>query len=130
MHTKASGVKPHAIDPHFDHWCNSPRYARGFVWADNEPTWVTLAVYTLSAPPLPGLLANEILNSTANHTIATYPHLFAVVSPVNVDCLEELLATHPNHPFTLSLYAGFRKGFWPWAVTSGVDHPLVMDNSP
>ena len=70
--------------------------ACGFVWVDNEPTRVMLAVHTLSAPLLPGPPANELLNSTVNHTIITYPHLFAAVSPVNVDCLEELLASHPN----------------------------------
>ena len=113
MHTKVSGVKPHASDGLFDPWRNRPHYARGFFWADNEPARVTLAVHTLSAPRLPGPPANELLNSIANHTIAMYPHLFAVVSPVNVDHLEELLATHPNCPFTLSLCAGFRKGFWP-----------------
>ena len=130
MHTKVSSVKPHTSDPHFDRWHNRPRYAHGFIWADNEPMRVTLAVHTLSAPPLPGPPANELLNSTANHTTTTYPHLFAVVSPVNVDYLEELLATHLNCPFTLSLCAGLCKGFWPWAVTSGVDCPLVMDNLP
>ena len=114
MHTKASGVKPHASDPHFDRWHNRRRYAHGFVWADNEPMRVTLAVHTLSAPSLPGPPANELLNSTANHTIDMYPHLFAVVSPVNVDCLEELLATHPNRPFTLSLCAGFARVSSPW----------------
>ena len=75
-----------------------------------------LAIHTLSAPLLPGPPTNELLNSTAKHTITMHPHLFAVVSPVNVDCLEELLATHPNHLFALSLCAGFCKGFWPWAV--------------
>ena len=128
MHTKVSGVTPHASDSHLDRWHNRLRYACGFVWAENEPAWVMLAVHTLLAPLLPGPPTNELLNFTANHTIAMHPHLFSVVSPVNVDCLEELLATHPNHPFALSLCPGFCKGFWPWAVTSGVDRLLVVDN--
>ena len=61
--------------------------------------------------------------------LSTYPHLFAVVTPILVDHLEALLSEHPNQPFTQSVFHGLCDGFWAWAVTNGINHPITIDNS-
>lgn len=80
-------------------------------------------------PPLPSVPANELLNAAALCTICEHLHLFCIVTPINIDRLEYLLNSHPNRPFILSVIHGFHTGFWPWAVTEGIDRPLIVDNS-
>jgi hypothetical protein len=48
-------------------------------------------------------------------TIKSNPSLFKVVSPINVDRLEALLSSHPNHALVNSICSGFPSGFWPFA---------------
>jgi hypothetical protein len=112
-----------------DRWARRPRYVRDLVWADNEPTRMTLAAWTESAPPLPSPPANELSNPIALQTIRDNPHLFKIITPVDVDRLELLLSSHPNRPLVISICRGFRVGFWPWAVTEGIERPLTVDNS-
>jgi hypothetical protein len=115
--------------PGIDRWAKRPRYVRDLVWADGELTQMTLAAWTENAPPLPPPPANELSNTTALKTIRDNPHLFKIVTPVDVDRLELLLRPHPNPPLVSSVCHGFRVGFWPWAVTEGVERPLLVDNS-
>jgi len=69
----------------------------------------------------------ERQGSAAAHTIATYPHLFRVVTPINVDRFEQLLEDHPNPAFVASVCHALHEGFWPWAVTDA--YPSTNDNS-
>jgi len=115
--------------PPVDRWAHRPRYARDLVWADNEPPRVTLAAWTESALPLSSPPANELSNEVALKTIRENPHLFKIVTPIDVDRLEHLLNSHPNRPLVHSICQGFRDGFWPWAITDGVERPLIVDNS-
>jgi hypothetical protein len=62
-------------------------------------------------------------------TIEENPHLFPIVTPINVDCFEELLATHPNQPYVKSVCTALREGFWPWADTHTDEYPITHDNS-
>ena len=112
-----------------DRWAYRPRFARDFVWTDNEPPRTTLALWTESMPPFPTPPENELNNPVALDTIRNYPHLFKIVTPLDVDRLESLLALHPNRPAVASMCHGLRVGFWPWAITEGVPRPLVVDNS-
>jgi hypothetical protein len=52
-----------------DRWVKQPCYIQDFVWADNEPTCVTLAMYTEFMAPLPAPPANKLENSVALRTI-------------------------------------------------------------
>lgn len=110
-------------------WAHRPRYAQDLVWARDEAVHVTLAVWTKSAPPLPSPPANELSNPVALRTIREHPHLFQIVTPIDIDRLEYYLSPHLNRSFVQSIIHGFHTGFWPWAVTEGVDRPLIVDNS-
>lgn len=112
-----------------DRWARRPRYVRDLVWADDEPTRTTLAAWTESAPPLPSPPENELSNPIALRTIYDNPHLFKIVTPIDVDRLELLLSSHPNRPLVISICHGFRMGFWPWAMMEGIEQPLTVDNS-
>ncbi|EIN03874.1 hypothetical protein PUNSTDRAFT_22768, partial [Punctularia strigosozonata HHB-11173 SS5] len=72
---------------------------------------------------------NELTNERALRTIASHAYLFRIVTPVNVDLFEELLATHPNQPFVESVVHGFRNGFWPAANTNDTSLPSTWDNA-
>ncbi|KAJ3848193.1 hypothetical protein EV368DRAFT_13312, partial [Lentinula lateritia] len=53
-----------------------------------------------------------------------------VQTPVNINCLEVFLNTHPNQPFVQSVVLSLKDGFWPWATTRPQDKfPITWDNS-
>ncbi|KAF8989338.1 hypothetical protein BDQ17DRAFT_1174420, partial [Cyathus striatus] len=59
----------------------------------------------------------EILNDPLSlSTIQSHPHLFKIVTPINVSLFEKFLLDHPNTPFTHSVCQGLRDGFWPPAI--------------
>jgi hypothetical protein len=62
-------------------------------------------------------------------TLRERPELFGIVTPINVEALERLTATHPNRPFVESVIEGLRSGFWPWARTDKEDYPVTLDAS-
>ena len=35
--------------------------------------------------------------------------------PINIDCFEKLLHSHPNQPFVKLVFHGLCEGFWSWA---------------
>ena len=74
-------------------WENRPRYTRGLIWTNNDPTHTTLAAYTETMPALPSAPTNELNNPAAHATIHLHPHLFQLITPINIDCLESLLTT-------------------------------------
>ncbi|TFY54350.1 hypothetical protein EVG20_g9737 [Dentipellis fragilis] len=96
---------------------------------DDYHSHTPAADWSLTAVPLPSPPQNELDNVAANETIAKYPHLFKIVSPINVDKFEELLQTHPNQPFVKSVCRGLHEGFWPSADTSDPQYPQTWDNS-
>ena len=88
-------------------WENRPRYVRCLVWTDNDPMHTTLAAYTETMPALPSAPTNELNNPVAHATICLHPHLFQLITPINIDCLESLLTTHPNQVLVRSIILGF-----------------------
>ncbi|KIY43044.1 hypothetical protein FISHEDRAFT_78901 [Fistulina hepatica ATCC 64428] len=112
----------------------APKYARDLVWFDanedeNVPTKQSLVRTSLSMKPVPSPPARELSNLTALETIMNYPHLFAIVTPVNVNNFEQLLRMHPNRPLVDSVSRSLREGFWPWASTVHRDYPDTYDNA-
>jgi hypothetical protein len=87
------------------------------VWGDDAKSVSGTALWTESAEPLPRPPQSEYENAKALSTIAKYPQLFKVATPINVDQFETLLthARHPNLPFVRSVCQGLCEGFWPWA---------------
>ena len=63
------------------------------------------------------------------NTVRDNPHLFEIVTPINVSQFEELLQTHPNKPFVDSVCLSLREGFWPWADTQKEEYPTTWDFS-
>jgi len=108
-----------------------PRYMERSVWTDEDtsPLVSPTAACTLSDEPLPRPSLQEFSNLDAMQTIRDNPHLFRIVSPINVDRFEKLLETHPNKPFVQSVCASFREGFWPWANTQKEEYPATWDFS-
>jgi hypothetical protein len=81
------------------------------------------------APPVPNPPYNEINNQTAWSTINSSPHLFCITTPIKVEHLGSLLASHPNQPLVESICWGLKEGFWPWAITDGINSPEIIDNA-
>lgn len=77
--------------------------------------------------PLPRPPESELNNAQAWRTIRTHPHLFRVVTPINVDRFEAALALHPNRPLVESVVTGLREGFWPFADFADLDLPETWE---
>jgi hypothetical protein len=112
-----------------------PKYQRGYGWRNwsftSEDKFVgPLVMHTLTATPIPRPDPSEFSNLAAMKTIQENPHLFKLVTPINVDRFEQLLEGHPNQPFVKSVCTGLREGFWPWANTHHQDGwPETLDTS-
>ncbi|KAH9960229.1 hypothetical protein BGW80DRAFT_1134682, partial [Lactifluus volemus] len=63
--------------------------------------------------PLPSPPTSILSDSATLFTLTNFPHLFQVVTPINVDLFASLLSSHPNRPFVDSVIRGLREGFWP-----------------
>ena len=82
----------------------------------------------LHFPPSLTLL-DEFHNEEAIHTISLFPHLFKIISPINVPHLKDLLIDYLNQPFVDSVVHEFSVGFWPFAHTHYSVYPLTVDDS-
>src|SRR6202522_3715746 len=78
-----------------------PKYMERSVWTDVDtaPLVSPTATCTLSDGPLPRPSSHEFLNLDATRTVRDHPHLFKIVTPINVDRFEKLLEAHPNKQF-------------------------------
>ena len=73
------------------------------------------AASTEFAEPLPSVPSSVLQNSAAAQTIFDNPSLFKIITPINVNCFEALLVTHPNQPLVSSVCQSLREGVWPFA---------------
>ena len=108
-----------------------PRYMQHSVWADTDASHhiSPTACCTLTDDPLPRPPPEEFRNFDAVSTVNDNPHLFKIVTPINVVRFEELLESHPNRPFVHSVCTSLREGFWPWANTLKDEYPTTWDFS-
>ena len=83
--------------------------------------------FSLHQPPLPDVPRAVRDDPVVNHTLRNHPHLFKIVTPINVDCFEALLVDHPNQPFVLSVVKGLREGFWPFADFNRLGFPETWE---
>ncbi|CDO77126.1 hypothetical protein BN946_scf184657.g1 [Trametes cinnabarina] len=84
-----------------------PRRFRGFLWDHNDTHPVTpLATLSESMAALPSPPLSELQNVAALETLQAYPHLFRIVSPLDVNVFEQLLVSHPNRPLVDSTSSG------------------------
>jgi len=110
-------------------WATRPRYLRNYVWPDEQPSSIPSALATEYMLPVPSPPVNELSNFPVIRTIQQHPHLFKIITPINVDLFESYLLQHPNCSFVWSVCHGLREGFWPWAITDNPEYPLTWDNS-
>ncbi|KAL1761846.1 hypothetical protein FB107DRAFT_200060, partial [Schizophyllum commune] len=83
---------------------------------------------TIFLDPLAEVPLNERQNEVALRTIRDHPHLFDIVTPINVDRFKQLLVGHPNRALVDSVVRSLREGAWPWADTSDPALPTTWDN--
>ncbi|KAJ7848530.1 hypothetical protein B0H13DRAFT_1513949, partial [Mycena leptocephala] len=82
------------------------RYLRDFVWSGGfEDDYSPTAVSTEFDPPLPRPPSSEY-TLAAMKTLKESPHLFKLVTPINITVFDSLLAHHPNRPFVRSTLRG------------------------
>ena len=105
-----------------------PKWTRGYIWSAHSPSKLPSADATEYADPFPSVPDSVLRDSQALHTIATHPHLFAIVTPINVDRFELLLSSHPNRPLIRSVCKGLRDGVWPFALPDE-NSPCTFDFS-
>ncbi|KAF8985854.1 hypothetical protein BDQ17DRAFT_1259984, partial [Cyathus striatus] len=65
-------------------------------------------------------------NSVIRSLIDNNPHLFKIVTPINVDVFKHYVSHHPNRHFTASICNGLRDGFWSQA-SHCPHYPLTVD---
>lgn len=105
-----------------------PRYRRGLIWSPLDISFSPTARSTEYAEPVPNF-PEPLLDSDSARTVARRPELFKIVTPINVDRFQALLADHPNQLFVDSVCRALREGFWPWADVPGDSYPSINDNS-
>jgi len=106
-----------------------PHHRRGLIWSPTDVSFSPTACSSEYTEPVPTPPLNEVSDSDVAQTIAQRPDLFCIVTPINVNWFEELLADHPNQPFVISVCWALRQGFCPWANTSDDSYPSINDNS-
>jgi hypothetical protein len=62
-------------------------------------------------------------------TIRTLPHLFQIVTPLDVDLFCFYLLSHQNDEFVESVCKGFERGFWSWAPAEMKGYPMINDQA-
>src|SRR5258707_7165674 len=93
-----------------------PRFMR-FAFSTGEVGRTPSATYTETAFPVPAIPWSDFQYTDISNTIAKYPRLFEVVTPVRVQELKVILSHQPNHALVKSICDGFHNGFWPFADT-------------
>ncbi|XP_006460709.1 hypothetical protein AGABI2DRAFT_117638 [Agaricus bisporus var. bisporus H97] len=105
-----------------------PKYLRYNHWdLDGRPSpsvmsWSEKAEALPSPPNLP-------FDHAIMSTIRGHPHLFQIVTPLNVHIFRQVLikSKHPNPDFCDSVCDGFVRGFWPWANIEPAGYPETHD---
>ena len=106
----------------------SLKFHRGLLWSHDKQGHSPTATSTIFDSPLPCPSSDEFQPEILS-TISSFPHLFKIVTPINVQRFELLLQSHPNRPFVNSVLAGLQEGFWPFANSRPHSYPLTHDAS-
>lgn len=129
MHAEDVGV------PHMDKWSvlrknqdliPKPKYLHYNKWDLRGKLMPGVITWSLTAPPLPSppSLSAE---HPVSRTIRQEPHLFKIVTPINVPALRYFLREHPNWLFCDSISNRLEHGFWEWANINPDGYPETHD---
>ena len=99
------------------------------MWTDLDLRISHAALWTEDTLLLPSVPLEEFKNMEAINTIFSNPHLFKIVTPINISCFKELLSSHPNRSFVDSVIYGLSYGFWLFAHTHHGSYPITVDDS-
>lgn len=105
-----------------------PKWMRTLIWDDNDDAPSPLQLYSIDHPPLPSVPTSVACNDSIISTITNHPHLFKVVTPLNIPELAQHLQHHPNRPLVDTFIRMLREGAWPWASVPDT-YPTTWDNS-
>jgi len=92
-----------------------PKYLRYNLWGADHQKLMTTAEWSETACPLPRPPDSEFENVITNSTLSSFPHLFSVHTPIDIDRFSSLLCNHPNPCFVESVVTSLREGFWLWS---------------
>ncbi|KAG0147705.1 hypothetical protein CROQUDRAFT_33225, partial [Cronartium quercuum f. sp. fusiforme G11] len=112
-----------------DNDLHEQHFKRGFEWDWSVPrgysnaTEASLLVAPLQAPP------PIIEDKAANYAMKTYPNLFKIICPININMLKILLKDHPNQPFVISVLNSLHNRFWPMSNTPPDDMVINKNHS-
>jgi len=106
-----------------------PKYLRYHIWDPDGSVTETTAEWTERAKPLPRPSTIQLMHPVVRETVAQYPTLFEIVTPVKLNVFEDLLRDHPNRAFVKSVCDGLRYGFWPWSDIWKPGYPDELDLS-
>ena len=95
-----------------------------FIFRVDDASRTPSATYMESAPAVPDVPSADYHYVEVTNTITLYPHLFRIITPVNMDHFELLLHNHPNSELVSSVCCGLRAGFWPFANMEKPDNLL------
>jgi len=88
---------PLASKPYHDILGVRPHYLHYNLWDSTTPFHPTVADWLAeTAIPLPPPPLSELNDLIVRKTISDNPHLFRIITPINVDHFETLLSDHPN----------------------------------
>ncbi len=88
-----------------------------FAFSTGEVGHSPSVTYMETAFPVPTVPWSDLQYKDISDTIAKYPYLFKVITPIHVDELEHILSQHPNCALVKSICDGFHNGFWPFVDT-------------
>ncbi|KDQ52375.1 hypothetical protein JAAARDRAFT_198293 [Jaapia argillacea MUCL 33604] len=87
----------------------APRYMWDLVWEFAEDSFSCAVGNTFFCPPIPNVPPQELSNPVVLNTISSHPHLFKIVTPINVDEFENLTRGHPNQALIQSVVKGLHE---------------------
>jgi hypothetical protein len=121
----ASELSPPSEEQHRWEW---PKWARGFICAENTASHTPSASSTELADPFPTVPDSVLHDKAAVQTIADHLSLFRIVTPINVDRFETLLISHPNQRLVRSVCKSLQEGVWPYTALDE-SAPVTVDFS-
>src|SRR5258706_6178514 len=100
-----------------------------FIFRVNDASCTPSATYMESAPAVPNVPSADYCYVEVTNTITLYPHLFRIITPVNVDRFELLLHNHPNSKLVSSVCHGFRSCLLAFANTEKPNNLLPRNGT-
>src|SRR5258708_19495315 len=85
-----------------------------FIFRVDDASCTPSATYMESAPAVPDIPSVDYHYVEVTNTIALYPHLFRIITPVNTDHFELLFHNHPTSKLLSSFSCAFSASLLPF----------------